>query len=324
MWLERECGDAREDVPRVRGARRAVGRETVRRAAAAGAETEAEATPRLSARALARSIERLHAGGGGSEGRRARVAAVAAAAARESSAVKMSATSRRLAARRRAKTAREDEPAPAAPTPTPDADDVLSPDCTFAPTISRRSREISSKMLGNSSASFVERSKSWAETKERVLEAEREARIEGSLRECTFRPQITAKTSEAASGGASTSRSTTTLTTSDASASAGETDSVVARAPPGLDSYLARQEAARRMREAKNAALNRFTGSTWTGARTTPKEFSFATDARLERRAAANVHDAQESTTPKSPAYVQARAKLYRRRTAETTPTPTV
>ena len=179
-------------------------------------------------------------------------------------------------------------------------------------------------MLGNSSASFVERCKSWAETRERVLEAEREARIEGSLKECTFTPQISAKTSEAASGGASTSRTTTTLTTSDASASAGESDSVVARAPPGLDSYLARQEAARRMREAKNAALNRFTGSTWTGARTTPAEFSFATDERLERRAAANVHDAQESTAPKSPAYVEARAKLYRRRTAETTPTPSV
>lgn len=268
----------------------------------------------LSASALARSIERLHAGVGGSERRRARIEAEARKSAAESSAVRMSATSRRLAERRRAKIASEKDslaPPPDSLAPPPDSDSSH----TFMPDISHRSRVIASKILGNSSASFVERASSWAETRARALEAEREARIEGSLRECTFRPQITT-TSRSSGGASTTSRSTTTLTTR-SSDDAVAADSALS--PPGLDSHLARQEAARRMREKKNAVLNGFTGSTWTGARTTPAEFSFATASR-RRTAAKELQEEPSSTLPKQspPPYTEARAKLYLRRTSPT------
>jgi hypothetical protein len=52
----------------------------------------------------------------------------------------------------------------------------------------------------------------------------------------------------------------------------------VAKTPtPGLESYLARQERARKMREERDAKLNRPDGSSWRHETTVPQEFSFQT-----------------------------------------------
>ena len=101
-------------------------------------------------------------------------------------------------------------------------------------------------------SSFVERSKVWARRKEEILEAEREAKREGDLRDCTFQP-----------------------VTCDATSSS---PMAVAKTPtPGLESYLARQERARKMREERDAKLNRPDGSSWRHETTVPQEFSFQT-----------------------------------------------
>ena len=110
--------------------------------------------------------------------------------------------------------------------------------CTFTPTISRKSREIHASLVRRASSatktpsSFVERSKVWARRKEEILEAEREAKREGDLRDCTLQPVTCAATSSS--------------------------PMAVAKTPtPGLESYLARQERARKMREERDAKLNR-------------------------------------------------------------------
>ena len=130
--------------------------------------------------------------------------------------------------------------------------------CTFTPTISRKSREIHASLVRRASSatktpsSFVERSKVWARRKEEILEAEREAKREGDLRDCTFQPVTCAATSSS--------------------------PMAVAKTPtPGLESYLARQERARKMREERDAKLNRPDGSSWRHETTVPQEFSFQT-----------------------------------------------
>jgi len=130
--------------------------------------------------------------------------------------------------------------------------------CTFTPTISRKSREIHASLVRRASSatktpsSFVERSKVWARRKEEILEAEREAKREGDLRDCTFQPVTCAATSSS--------------------------PMAVAKTPtPGLESYLARQERARKLREERDAKLNRRDGSSWRNETTVPKEFSFHT-----------------------------------------------
>ena len=143
--------------------------------------------------------------------------------------------------------------------------------CTFTPTISRKSREIHASLVRRASSatktpsSFVERSKVWARRKEEILEAEREAKREGDLRDCTFQPVTCAATSSS--------------------------PMAVAKTPtPGLESYLARQERARKMREERDAKLNRLDGSSWRNETTVPQEFSFHTTstARAKGDAPAN------------------------------------
>ena len=138
--------------------------------------------------------------------------------------------------------------------------------CTFTPTISRKSREIHASLVRRASSatktpsSFVERSKVWARRKEEILEAEREAKREGDLRDCTFQP-----------------------VTCDATSSS---PMAVAKTPtPGLESYLARQERARKMREERDAKLNRPDGSSWRHETTVPQEFSFQTASTARARA---------------------------------------
>jgi len=187
-----------------------------------------------------------------------------------------------------------------------DEDEEDAKECTFTPRIGRRSRALSEALLKKASmpSSFVERSKIWADRKEHILEAEREAKLEDEVRDCTFHPrQVTA-------AAAATQRvaedEPNSLPTNPVEIS-------------GLDAYLARQERARRLREEKNAILNRFDGASWTPELTVPKEFEF--HSVKTRASSESTTSPPESSSParerqggvsawRSPAYVEARAKL--------------
>ena len=181
-------------------------------------------------------------------------------------------------------------------------DDEDAKECTFTPRIGRRSRALSEALLKKASmpTSFVERSKIWADRKEHILEAEREAKLEDEVRDCTFHPQqVTAAATRVAED---------------------EPNSVAT--PPsveisGLDAYLARQERARRLREEKNAILNRFDGASWTPEPTVPKEFEFHSVGASKKTCSSSKSPESLSPAPgqgvsawRSPAYVEARAKL--------------
>ena len=150
-------------------------------------------------------------------------------------------------------------------------------------------------------ASFVERSKVWAERKEHILEAEREAKREDEIRDCTFQPQQVTAAAQRVAEDEPNSPANPVVEIS------------------GLDAYLARQERARRLREEKNAILNRFDGGSWTPELTVPKEFEF--HSVKTRASSESTTSPPESSSParerqggvsarRSPAYVEARAKL--------------
>jgi hypothetical protein len=89
--------------------------------------------------------------------------------------------------------------------------------------------------------------------------------------------------------------------------------------PKGLESFLARQQSARKQREEKNAILNRLDGSTWKNETTTSEPFTFATASKARHQKSydvadvkveANEHTPTQRRPPKSPAYVLARERL--------------
>ena len=186
-------------------------------------------------------------------------------------------------------------------------EDEDAKECTFTPRIGRRSRALSEALLKKASmpASFVERSKVWADRKEHILEAEREAKREDEIRDCTFQPQVqvTAAAAQRVAEDEPNSPANPVVEIS------------------GLDAYLARQERARRLREEKNAILNRFDGASWTPELTVPKEFEFHTVPKTCASSKSTTTSPPESSSPaherqggvsvwRSPAYVEARAKL--------------
>ena len=184
-------------------------------------------------------------------------------------------------------------------------EDEDAKECTFTPRIGRRSRALSEALLKKASmpSSFVERSKIWADRKEHILEAEREAKLEDEVRDCTFHPQQV------------TAAAATQIVAQDEPNSPPTNPVEIS----GLDAYLARQERARRLREEKNAILNRFDGASWTPEPTVPKEFEF--HSVKTRASSESTTSPSESSSParerqggvsawRSPAYVEARAKL--------------
>lgn len=184
-------------------------------------------------------------------------------------------------------------------------EDEDAKECTFTPRIGRRSRALSEALLKKASmpSSFVERSKIWADRKEHILEAEREAKLEDEVRDCTFHPQQV------------TAAAATQIVAQDEPNSPPTNPVEIS----GLDAYLARQERARRLREEKNAILNRFDGASWTLEPTVPKEFEF--HSVKTRASSESTPSPSESSSParerqggvsawRSPAYVEARAKL--------------
>jgi hypothetical protein len=298
----------------------------------------------LSGEALRRATERLHAGAGSASPRRS-----AAYADEECTFTpKIGALSRRMAAEQRRRrmgettnggnkkkntkttnTTTPKEPiglagADEAKTPTnvaetvpkkpvvaekkkTDEDEEDAKECTFTPRIGRRSRALSEALLKKASmpSSFVERSKIWADRKEHILEAEREAKLEDEVRDCTFQPQVqvTAAAAQRVAEDEPNSPANPVVEIS------------------GLDAYLARQERARRLREEKNAILNRFDGASWTPELTVPKEFEFHTVPKTRASSKSTTTSPPESSSParerqggvsawRSPAYVEARAKL--------------
>lgn len=183
-------------------------------------------------------------------------------------------------------------------------EDEDAKECTFTPRIGRRSRALSEALLKKASmpASFVERSKVWADRKEHILEAEREAKREDEIRDCTFQPQQVTAAAQRVAEDEPNSPANPVVEIS------------------GLDAYLARQERARRLRDEKNAILNRFDGASWTPELTVPKEFEF--HSVKTRASSESTTSPPESSSPaherqgggvsawRSPAYVEARAKL--------------
>jgi hypothetical protein len=246
--------------------------------------------------------------------------------------------------------------------------------CTFAPKISRRSAKISENLLKKADmpTSFLGRSKLWAERKEHVLEAEREAKRNEEVRGCTFQPELLAAplatmtklTLASTSQMTMTTLATTTMSTPPPATTKSKSKSssehslsplssmktpksavdtanpgilVSSSAPPttpGLQAYLARQESARKLREEKEAILNRCSGESWKPRVTVPVEFAFTTrkssattttttsttttaDEPKQRENAAAAENAPRDERPppiaKSPAYVAARTKLLYR-----------
>lgn len=320
-------------------AREKLAEETTRASGAARTAAAAAAPLVLSGEALRRATERLHAGAGSVSLRRS-----AAYADEECTFTpKIGALSRRMAAEQRRRrmgettnggnkkknTKTPKEPvglagADEAKTPTnvaetvpkkpvvaekkkTDEDEEDAKECTFTPRIGRRSRALSEALLKKASmpSSFVERSKIWADRKEHILEAEREAKLEDEVRDCTFQPQVqvTAAAAQRVAEDEPNSPANPVVEIS------------------GLDAYLARQERARRLREEKNAILNRFDGASWTPELTVPKEFEFHTVPKTRASSKSTTTSPPESSSParerqggvsawRSPAYVEARAKL--------------
>lgn len=303
-WLERESGV--EDASTARageGTSRTRARGTARRGTPTPTRRAERATPVttkvMTATEIAASIARLHAGG----------STIAHASGRVKEretptfAPRLNAKSRALAERRREKVeGTENEHGGGKPkvgTPPTSVELELRAEleqCTFQPSISRKSRELAARA---ESGGFFERSRTWSMRKERVLEAERELKMEESLRDCTFQPHVVVAssapppTTKSAPPPTTKSASTTSGTPSRAPATTLATPARASRPPttpasatsktPGLDTHVARQAAARRMREEKNAAFDRFSnGDAWR-SRTVPEAFTFATDARARR-----------------------------------------
>lgn len=295
-WLERESGV--EDASTARageGTSRSRARGTARRSTPTPTRRAERTTPVttkvMTATEIAASIARLHAG--------ASMIAHASGRVKEREtptfAPRLNAKSRALAERRREKVkGTENEHGggkPKVETPPTSVELELRAEleqCTFQPSISRKSRELAARA---ESGGFFERSRTWSMRKERVLEAERELKMEESLRDCTFQPHVvvpssapptTTKSASTTSGTPSRAPATTLATPARASRPPTTPASATSKTP-GLDTHVARQAAARRMREEKNAAFDRFSnGDAWR-SRTVPEAFTFATDARARR-----------------------------------------
>jgi len=145
----------------------------------------------------------------------------------------------------------------------------LNEACTFAPEINAKSKKIGAHVMPN--IGFLERSKVWAMRKDNVLEAEREARRDEEIAECTFGPKATLT---------STATVSATMSVIDATKASDEPPTLTPSSLEGMKAYVARQESARKMREEKNAVLAGFTGATWRNEKTVPVEFTFATASR--------------------------------------------
>lgn len=331
MWLERESGGGGSGASGGGAAAKtaaAAPRETASSRAAAkaatekrekAAETPVRAVKTMSADAIAKASDRLYRGESGV----AKSVKTTTAEAETSFAPKISEASRRLAKKYREKQRTNDaKPAAsdrASTLPTREREELKELEsCTFAPNISRRSREISASLYKKKSGSFVERSRVWAQRKEAILEAEREAKVEDDLRDCTFAPKISAP------GQTSRERRSTTILVDDPESSSASpapaTPSSSGVMPKGLESFLARQQSARKQREEKNALANRLDGSTWKHETTTSEPFTFATaskarhqrprDVKEDVKVEANAATPTQRRPPKSPAYVAARERL--------------